>query len=568
MKRKSIIRYIIPMLLVMLAVTAWFGAKQAVGAVQRLQKIEAYYTGMPVEVGKEISLKDISVTAEYFIQDGKDGYKDYVEVKKGFTISPSVIKSKGKNQVLVTYQNKSCVIMVEGKSVESITASYVGDELFVGSVIPVGKVEVFAYFSDGSYEQVKDFTIPDATVSKEGVNSVQVVYKGKKEYIQVYGKAPLAVEEIIAYYSGDGVIAGNTINKSDIKVTLIYNDGSSKDVTNFNISPSVVKQEGMNEITVSYGDVSTTIDVYGKERYITAMEAKYTGGGVIVGKRVERKEIEVLVTYNDGSEEELDDYQMYGDLILFEGENMVLIYCDAFMAEITVPGVKGFAANFDNAISNHFSSANYAHNTEVTLGMNMGIESNKFTLCEADPEMVQYVVQRVMPTEEFIGFELIYDDDEMVLEFPMAMKVTVPDDFTPEKFGVYYTPNKSTIMAKVDGSFLDEEQTEYEFVVYEPGTYILVHEVSSRLVTEIIVETEIELKVNRNYSLNAVVFPLSAENKELEFWSTDEEVATVSSNGKIRALSEGTCEIWVEATDDSGVYAVVTVEVKNSKRRK
>ena len=246
---------------------------------------------------------------------------------------------------------------------------------------------------------------------------------------------------------------------------------------------------------------------------------------------------------------------------------MVLIYCDAFMEDIVVQGVIGFTASYENTISNYFTSPDYAYYTEVTLGMLPDVEPDKFMLRKADDEMVEYVVQRVVCTDQFIGFDLFYDDDEMVLNFPMAMKVTVPDYFDPEKFGVYYTPNKATIMAKVDGKFLDEDQSEYEFIVYEPGTYILINEVSNRLVEEIIVQTEVELKENRSFSLNPVVFPLSAENREVSYWSTDEDVATVSANGKIRTHSEGTCEIWIEAEDGSGVYVIVTVEVNNGKKR-
>lgn len=569
MKKKSIKKYILPMLLLFFAITAWFGTKQAAGAVQTLEEIEAYYTGPAVEVGEEINLKDIYLTARYYIHDGYNGYEDYAEVKKGFTVTPSVIKSKGENKVVVSYLGKTCVISVEGKEAESITADYIGEEIYVGATIPVGKVEVYVNFSDGSYEQVRDFTISTPKVAKEGLNTVPVVYKGKMAYIYVYGKAPLAVTEIDADYIGEPVIVGNSISKSDILVNVLYNDDSYKEnVTNFNISPSYVQYEGENEITVTYGDVSTTIYVYGEERYITEMRAKYTGPGVIVGKNVQKEEIEVIVTYNDGSDEAIDDYEIYGEEILFEGENLVLVYCDSFSAEIIVQGVKGFAANYDNAISNYFTSADYSCYTEVTLGMNVGLDPDKFMLRAADPEMVEYMVQRVVPTEEFVGFDLFYDDDEMVREFPMAMKVTVPNGFDPEKFGVYYTPNQSTIMAKVDGEFLDEEQTEYEFIVYEPGVYILVHEVSNRLVTEIIVETEIELKENRSYALNPIVFPLSAENREVSYWSTDEDVATVSPNGKIRTHAEGTCEIWIEAEDGSGVYVVVTVEVTNSKGKK
>lgn len=563
MKIKNKCKYIISVLAVMLAITAWFGVKQASGAVRQLQSIEAEYYGPAVAVGKEVDLKDFYVTAKYFLYDGYYEGEDFEEVKKGFTVTPSVITSKGENPVVVTYREKTCIVMVEGKTVESISAAYMGDELYVGSVIPTGKVDVYAYYNDGSYEKVRDFKLSTTTVAKEGINTVTVIYDGKIAPISIYGKAPLAIEELVAYYIGEPVIEGNYISKSNIEVQAIYNDGTIKDITNFNISPSVVEQIGENDVTVTYGNMSTVIQVPGEERYITEMRARYIGPGVVIGKSVPKEEIEVIVTYNDTTDEAIDDYEIYGGEILFEGENMVLIYCESFSADITVTGVKGFAANYDNAISNYFSSKDYSYYTEVTLGMNVGLEPDKFQLLPADYATMNYVVQRVVPTEEFLGFQLGYDDDEMVREFPMAMKVTLPSGFDPEKFGVYYTPNKSTIMAKVDGEFIDEDKTEYEFIVYEPGMYILVHEVSNRLVTEIVVEKEISLRSNRNYALNPVVFPLTAENREVSYWSTDEDVATVSPNGKLRTHAEGTCEIWIEALDDSGVYVVVTVEVKN-----
>ena len=382
----------------------------------------------------------------------------------------------------------------------------------------------------------------------------------------MYGKAPLAAEDIFAEYTGDNLIAGNPINKKDIKVTVYYNDGTTKEITNFNISPSVVKEEGENEITVSYGDVSTTIYIYGEERYITDMRVTYVGPGVLVGRKVSKDDFEVIVTYNDKSEEQTEEFEIYGEQIVFEGDNMVLIYCDSFSADVVVPGVKGFAANYDNAIAADFASPDYQYSTRVTLGMNLEVEAGKFSLGAADDEIVEAVVKRIMPTEEFIGYELIYDDDEMVIQFPMAMKVSVPDGFDTERFGVYYTPNKSTIMVKVDGEFTDEEaKTEYEFVAYEPGLYVVVNEVTDTLVSEIIVEEELELKINRSFALNPIVFPLSAENKELLFSSSDEDVATVSENGKIRTHSEGECEILIETTDGSDVYVIVNVEVTGRK---
>ena len=571
MKKKSIIKYLVSVFAIVLFVTAWFGIRQAAGAVQRLEEIEAYYIGDTIEVGKEIKLRDIQVTGKYYISSGmsgQSGYYDYEDVKSGYTITPSVIQRKGDNKIVVTYMNKKCTITVPGKVVESISADYIGDEIYVGATIPVSKMEVYAHFSDGSFEKVRDFTLAEKTVSKTGTNIIKVIYQGKTTEVFVYGKPPLAVEELDAYHNGNTVIEGSTISKSDITVEAIYNDGTRKPVTNFTISPTIAKYEGENDITVSYGGVETVITVYATERYIEEMRVRYTGPGVIVGRKVPREEIEVIVKYNDDSEESIDYFEIYGEEILFEGENIVLVYFEDFFEEIVVYGVAGFAANYDNAVSEYFTTPDGYDDTEVTLGMPMEVKKGSFMLHEADEEVIRSLVQRAVYTEQFIGFHLRYDDDEMILGFPMAMKVTVPDGFEPEKFSVYYVQNQSTVMAKVNGDFLNEKQEEYEFVVYEPGTYILVNEVGNRLVEEILVETKLELKENRSFSLNPQVFPIGADNKKLTYWSSDEDVATVSENGKIRTISEGTCEIWIEAEDGSDVSAVITLKVSNGKKRK
>lgn len=563
MKRITIKQCGVLLAVLAVAVVAFFGVKQANAAAKRLESIEAFYIGEPIAVGGTINVKDFYLTAEYTIDDGYNTYPDYVEVNRGFTISPSVISQAGENQIVVTYRGKTAEVVVEGKTVEYITAEYTGEELYVGTVIPQAKIEVYAYYNDGSSEKLKnkDLVFSTAKVEEEGTNVVTITYQEKVAYVYIDGKAPLAIESLEAFYTGDSVIQGNKIAKAAFEVTAIYNDGSTKEIENFSISPTVITEVGENEILVSYGEYSTTAIVYGEERFVEDMSVKYTGYGVIVGKKIDREDIEVTLTYNDGSTELTEDFELYGEEILYEGENIVLIYCDAFSGDIIVNGVKGFAANYDNCQVVTFYSNDLSAESEITLGLNMGVEQDKFFFKIIDQKMADYMVRRVMKSEEYIAFELAYDDDEMVLEFPMAMKVTVPDEYDPEDFGVYYTRYNSTVMAKVDGDFTDDTMTEFEFIVHEPGYYILMHEVVERLVTDIVVEEEITLRVNRNFSLNPVVFPKDADNSELMYSSTDEDVATVTESGKLRTHSPGTCEIWIETTDGSGVYKVVKVTV-------
>lgn len=565
MKEKSRKKWVLLLSALFIATCAFIGTKQAIAAIRQLQSIEGIYMGQNVEVGGKINLKDIYLTAEYKIIDTYGDYTDYEEVKSGFSINPSVITKSGQNEIVVSYQNKTTIVYVEGKTIDYITADYKGTELYVGSKIPTSKLEVYAYFNDGTYKRVKDFTLSTTVVPKEGLNIVRVSYGGKTTEAYVYGKAPLAVQEVVAYYTGDSIIAGNSIDKTKMEVTVMYNDGTMKQVSNFNLSPSVITEEGMNEITVTYGDVSTIVEIYGLERYIVSMNAVYVGPGVEVGEVVEKNDIEVKVTYNDESTEFIDDFSLYADTIWMEGENPVVVYCDEFMTEVTVYGVKGFSSDFSSSISKSFFGDGIS--TEVTLAVSWGLDEDKFQLLETDMELMERIVKRAIPTKNFLAFQLAYDDDEMVLEFPMGMKVTVPEGYVPKQFAVYYKPNNSTIVAKLDGRFMDEEMTEYQVVVYEPGVYILVNEIRSNLVTEIVVEEEeLTMKPNRSYSLRPLVLPVNAENREITYWSSDEDVATVSESGKIRTLEEGSCEIWIETTDDSGVYKVIYLEVTESKK--
>ena len=568
MKQKITKKYIIVAFSLLVMFCGFMSAKQVMAAVQNIESLEGYYMGPAIEVGAKIEMKDIYLLAQYTVTDGYSTMTDYEEIKSGFKISPSVVKEVGQNEIVVSYGNKTTTIYVPGKAVEYLTADYLGTELYVGAKIPKEKFQVYAYFSDGSYEVVKDFTLSSFNVAKEGMNLVMVTYKEKTAQTYIYGKAPLAVEEIVAYYTGEPLIEGSTINTSHIEAMAVYNDGTMKEISNFSLNPTTVLAEGNNEITLTYGGVSTIVYVYGLQRYIepNSAVATYIGPGVVVGTEVKKEDIQVKVTYNDKKTGFVDDFNISNGIIWEEGINTVIVYNDEFTAEVIVYGMRGFNADFSNSLSEEFFDENGA-SSEVTLAVSWGMNVDQFQLLETEFHVMKRVVHRISPTDEFIAFELAYNDDEMVLEFPMGMQVTVPDGYDPEHFNLYYKPKYSNVFAKLDGKFMDDEKTEYQVIAYEPGIYILVNEASERLVTDIVVETEeLFLKPNRSYSLKAKVLPLNAENKEVTYWCSDEEIATISETGKITTLKEGTCEIWIEAQDDSGVYTIVYLEVGKGKQ--
>lgn len=70
-----------------------------------------------------------------------------------------------------------------------------------------------------------------------------------------------------------------------------------------------------------------------------------------------------------------------------------------------------------------------------------------------------------------------------------------------------------------------------------------------------------ELEIGQTLQLTATVIPDDAENKSLEWSSSNDKVAMVSSSGKVVALAEGQAVITAKAKDGSNVSASCTVTV-------
>lgn len=528
-------------------------------ATKVLTQITAVYLGDSVEVGKSIDSTKLYVTA-YYVTNGRVTSET---VKSGYTVTPSVVSTTGQNTLVVYYQGYSQTITVLGKRPVSLTAVYNGTEVTVGNDFSEGNLKVTVVYSDGTSADVKDYVLPSKRVTAAGDNYFVVTYSGLSASFTVPGKDVLAVEQLIAYYYGEDVIVGNSIDKTRISVYAVYNDGTMEEVKQFNLTPATVMREGENTVVVSYGGCSAEIFVYGLEKEVVSFTAEYIGAGVILGETVDVNEVRVMATYNDGTVERTTAFQLSGSLITMEGENVVLVYCGGMIEQIIVPGVKGFTIDFTNQISTVVFSESRSYST-VTLALDKELGRNSFFLTQIDPLLVKQAVRRVVNTQDYIAFTVTYDDDEMVRYFPMAMRVTRPSDYEADQFAVYYTPNQQTIMAKLNGEYIEEAETTYQFLIYEPGTYIIVHDENNQQVEEIVLEESITVKAGRNYSLKPVVLPKTAVNQKLTYWSDDEEVATVSENGKVKTYRKGICNIWVEATDGSGVHAIVTLKVEEN----
>ena len=206
------------------------------------------------------------------------------------------------------------------------------------------------------------------------------------------------------------------------------------------------------------------------------------------------------------------------------------------------------------------------------------------------------------------GFR-VYKSDGNIMQFSLRTDSIVFYDgigsdqdfgpFTPVNqmiAGTWYKSKSETITFNEDGTTDYMEGATYKFLPYQGEVLVYdsskklrqilrVHNISEeelvvstfgaatfsvwtstqppQLVTSITISpATLSLQPNETSTLTATVLPSDAENKEVEWTSSDEAVAEVSADGCITAKAEGTCVITCAAKDGSGVKGECQVTVK------
>ncbi len=205
------------------------------------------------------------------------------------------------------------------------------------------------------------------------------------------------------------------------------------------------------------------------------------------------------------------------------------------------------------------------------------------------------------------GFR-VYKSDGTVAQFSLRTDSIVFYDgigsdvdfgpFTPVNqciVGTWYKTKSETVTFNEDGTTDYVSGATYEFLPYQgnviiynadgaPASYFKVLKVTAEQmlvvmpgsttfsvwsteqppqpVTSITISpASLSLQPNETSTLTATVLPSDADNKEVEWTSSNTAVATVSTSGKVTAVASGTCTVTATAKDGSGVKGTCHVTV-------
>lgn len=429
----------------------------------KLIEINAYYSGESIIVGQPLDKTKLVVEALY--EDGS------LVTVYDYRLSTEIVSKDGDNTFVVVYKNKSTKFMVSGKKVIEVSAYYSGYEVSIGNKVDLRNIMATATYSDYSSETIIDFNLSNDVIKKTGINVVTLVYKGISTKFEVYGTEPKNVDQLTAIYEGSGVALGDTINPRELTVMAIYTDGSSEVINNYVLNPDKITVAGSQQVTASFRGKKTTFTVIGIQKTITSIKAAYHGGAVAIGNTVRAKDIEVIATYSDGTTNKITSFNILSPSFTYEGYQTVTVEASGCTADFTVEVVSQQSADYSNAAL--FNVTNGKHTAKVSLALYDSDDKTKITGTSVTPSLVRNVLKRSTKYNYYIAFEIELLDENMDAEFPMTMKITIPNEYKLNGSSVFYTPNKKSVIGELNT--VTNGTNEIICTIHNPGTYILTY---------------------------------------------------------------------------------------------
>lgn len=184
---------------------------------------------------------------------------------------------------------------------------------FEGEEFDKNGLEVTAFYSDKSYETVKDYTLSGFD-STAGVKEIIVSYGGKQASFSVSVEEQ-EIEKIVIEKEPDKTvyIEGEEFSSEGMVVKAYYENGEEKEIFNYTLS-GFESTEGIKRISVSYGGKYDSFIVSVKKAEIVkiAVTKKPNKISYIEGEKLSLEGMVVKAYYNNGKEREIFDYTVSG----------------------------------------------------------------------------------------------------------------------------------------------------------------------------------------------------------------------------------------------------------------
>lgn len=307
--------------------------------------ISAIYIGPDIEVGKDYNKDDVIVTVLY-----TDTTSEQLQ-RSEFTLSDVTVSKYGPNAFIVYYKNNNSMtseIIVNSlpREIFKITCEYTGPDIYVWNKYNINNIEVYIYYSDDPLNAYKipitDCNIENNMVEQDGENKFSLTYDSSQlnytipnmVYTLYYTVNGIGISHLYAEYIGDSIYTNNPHKTSDVKVKIIYLDGTSLNIENNECifeDNLITNQTPFDTFTVSWIDKGNNewIAKYKVPTIgVTNIIGEYTGPNIIIGDNYDIKHLSITGFMSDNTKfiVDVNDCVINDTLINYVGVNNKTIY--------------------------------------------------------------------------------------------------------------------------------------------------------------------------------------------------------------------------------------------------
>ena len=234
--------------------------------------------------------------------------------------------------------------------------------------------------------------------------------------------------------------------------------------------------------------------------------------------------------------------------------------------KVYITNMKSFAqTNFNNAKANpantsqHIYDANGKEIINVVLPMGTKyVNNNAFNGCAFIESIEMPATMDHVNDDIFVGCTALKD-------------VYCYAEEVPEFIGVNNPANMDDVFQQATLHVIYGNEEAYKADAWWKRFYKIEgcnapSDADKKVTSITISQTEATLKPNDTMQLEATVYPTDAANKKILWTSSNEDVAIVTDEGFVLAITEGEADIIAEASDGTGIKAMCHLTVENEKK--
>ncbi len=276
-----------------------------------------------------------------------------------YTITDGNNLTTGKTNVTISYTEDNVTktttqaITVSQKALSSIRVSTAPSkiEYIEGQNFDTTGMKVTATYNNGSTSEVTNYTVADGTVLTTDKTSVTISYtennvtKTTTQAITVVKKALTSIE-ITTAPAKTTYIEGQNFDATGMKVIATYNNGSTKEITNYTVTDGNNLTVNKTTVTISYTEnnvtktVSQAITVSKKSLSSIRISTAPSKTTYIEGQNFDTAGMKVTATYDNDSTSEVINYTVTdGNNLTIGKTNVTISYTENNVTKTTTQSI-------------------------------------------------------------------------------------------------------------------------------------------------------------------------------------------------------------------------------------